>query len=576
MSIVVKNTKFDDCTVMDISQLSQLQFNHDCNSYSYTLWPKDETVKMCELYIGLPNMPEIFYVPLKPCPLGFTLQEDRKLCYCDPVLNRNEVISIKFCNLSDETILRPAYSWIFAKTDNTNIIMYIVSSQCPFDHCLPHQTNLNLSNPDSQCKFNRAGLLCGKCHQGLSNVFGSHQCKHCSNIYLLLIIPIAIAGLVLVTILYIFDLTVRNGTIHTYIFYVNIININVSIFFPNCHSFVCVLLSCMNFDFRIKSCFYNGMDDYAKQWMYLGLPFYLISIAIVFIILSRYSATVQKFTAKNALPVLATLFLFSYTKILVIVCNVLFRYSTVTHLPSNKTELVWSISTTTPLFGVKFFPLFIFCLILLLVLLPFNLILLITRTLSHLKFIARFKPILDTYFGAYKDTAYYWTGLLLLIRAIVYALPAIDEDLSFLVISFLLGGLLCLHAAVQPFKSKFCNIQECVAILNLLALHAALLYKKILVGQKIAMVLIRIGVYYFIMAIVLHCCMYRWNNLIYKNIKWSLFMICKVKIVCFKFKIKIPQQDNSTEINSLRSRIPDVAYPNFQEFQESLLAVGHD
>ena len=318
MPIVAKNTPFDDCTVVDISQLSQLQFNYDCNSYSYTLWPKDATVKMCKLYIGLPNMPEIFYVPFKTCPLGFTLQEDRKSCYCDPVLNK---ISIKSCNLSDETILRPAYSWIFAKKDNTNNITYTVSSQCPFDHCIPQQTDLNLSDPDSQCQFNRIGLLCGKCQQGLSSVFGSHKCKHCSNIHLLLIIPISIAGLALVAFLFIFDLTVRNGTINICIFYVNIININVLILFPNCHSFVCVILSFMNFDFRIASCFYNGMDDYAKEWIQLMLSFYLIIIAIVFIILSRYSATVQRFTAKKALPVLATLFLFSYTKVLVTVCN---------------------------------------------------------------------------------------------------------------------------------------------------------------------------------------------------------------------------------------------------------------
>ena len=93
-----------------------------------------------------------------------------------------------------------------------NNTTYIVSSYCPFvDHCIPKQTDLNLSDPDSQCQFNRIGFLCGKCQQGLSSVFGSHQCKHCSNIYLLLIIPISIAGLVLVTFLYIFDLTVRNG-----------------------------------------------------------------------------------------------------------------------------------------------------------------------------------------------------------------------------------------------------------------------------------------------------------------------------------------------------------------------------
>ena len=513
----------------------------------------------------------MFYVQFKPCPLGFTYQENRKSCYCDRVLNKNEAISIKSCNLNDETILHPAHSWIFAKRDNnTNNTTYVVSSYCPFEHCLPYQSNLKLTNPDSQCQLKRAGLLCGKYQQGLSAIFGSHQCKHCSNIYLLLIIPVIIAGVVFVTMLYTFNLTIRSGTVTTCIFYVNIVNINISIIFPSCQSFICLTLSYMNFDFRTTSCFYNGMDDYAKEWLHLVLPLYLIIIAIVFIILSRYSTTVQRFTAKKALPVLATLFLFSYTKILISVCNVLFRYSTITHLPSNKTELVWSISTTTPLFGVKFLALFIVCIILFLILLPFNLILLFTRSLSCLRLITTFKPILDNYFGPYRDSAYYWTGLLLLIRVIVYVLLAIDEDMS-LIISVLFSGLLYLHTAVQPFKNKFHNIQECITILNLSAIHAALSYKKNLVGLKIAKTLIAVGVIYFMLAIIFHCCMYRWNNMIHKIMKWMFYKISKVKGIkwlCHKFcKEQVPQADQNNQLE-----IADVDN-NYREFQEPLVAL---
>ena len=572
MPIVVENTIDDNCSVVDISQMSQSHLIHGCDSYSYTLWPKDERVEMCELFIGLPNMPEMFYVQFKLCPLGFTLQENRKSCYCDPVLSKNKVISIKSCNFSDETILRPAYSWISAKRDdNTYNTTYMVSSYCPFQLCLPQQSYLNLSNPDSQCQFNRTGLLCGKCYEGLSTVFGSIKCKQCSNIYLLLIIPIVIAGIVFVTLLYIFNLTVSNGTVNTCIFYINILNINVYMLFPNCdESFACVALSYMNFDFRTKSCFYNGMDNYVKAWLHLLLPLYLISIAIVFITLSRYSATVQRFTAKKALPVLATLFLLSYTKVLIMVSNVLFRYSTVTHLPSNKTELVWSISTTTPLFGVEFLALFIVCIILFLILLPFNLILIFARKLSCLRLVTTFKPILDTYFGPYKDSAYYWTGLLLLIRVIVYVLLVLDEDISLLAIPGLLGGLLCLHAAVQPFKRKVYNIQECTTILNLSLAYSALSCNKNLIGIKIAKVLTTIGVVYFILVIVLHCIMYRWNS-IYNCIKWlhsnaRKWSYCKIQ------RANALQEDHGCQMKSFRDRIQDKTY-NYEEFQEPLVAL---
>ena len=138
MPVVAENTINDDCTIVDVSQLSQTHLNNTCNSYRYTLWPRNKTVRVCKLFIGLLGMPEIFYVEFKHCPLGFTLQESKRSCYCDPVLTNNEVVHIESCNLSDETILHPAHSWIFAKNDNIHNTTYVVSSYCPFHHCLSH------------------------------------------------------------------------------------------------------------------------------------------------------------------------------------------------------------------------------------------------------------------------------------------------------------------------------------------------------------------------------------------------------------------------------------------------------
>ena len=59
----------------------------------------------------------------------------------------------------------------------------------------------------------------------------------------------------------------------------------------------------------------------------LAFPFYLIFIATLLIITSHYSTTIQRLTVCRALPVLATLFLLSYNKILLTVSIVLFHYS---------------------------------------------------------------------------------------------------------------------------------------------------------------------------------------------------------------------------------------------------------
>jgi len=92
------------------------------------------------------------------------------------------------------------------------------------------------------------------------------------------------------------------------------------------------------------------MNEYTRTWLQLAFPIYLIFIATLLIITSRYSTAIQRLTARRALPVLATLFLLSYTKVLLTVSNVLFSYTTITYLPSNDTTLVWSVDTSVPLF----------------------------------------------------------------------------------------------------------------------------------------------------------------------------------------------------------------------------------
>ena len=273
---------------------------------------------------------------LRPCPIGFSLHP-QGYCQCDPILS-SHIPSLTTCDIDHQTIPRPANTWISAHTIN-NSHSYHVSLHCLFDYCLPHSSQLNLSTPDSQCQFNRSGVLCGQCQHGLSTVFGSSQCKHCFNIYLLIIIPLGISGLLLVILMFLLDLTTTNGKINSFLFYTNIIGINQALFYSTRRSLTYTFISLANLDLGIETCFYNGMDDYTKTWLQLVFPIYLIFIATLLIITSRYSTTIQRLTARRALPVLATLFLLSYTKVLLTVSNVLFSYTSIIHLPSNYTTL---------------------------------------------------------------------------------------------------------------------------------------------------------------------------------------------------------------------------------------------
>ena len=234
---------------------------------------------------------DVFQVQLLPCPIGFTLLNG--ICDCDPYLVNSD-LQINTCYINELAIQSPANSWIVYQ-NGISETQYLISLHCPVDYCSPSTTKLNLVHPDSQCQFHRTGLLCSQCQNGLSMIFGSSRCMRCTNVYLLLSIVVLIAGVILVMLLYCLNLTVTKGTINEIIFYANIISINGSVFLVNDNVYkpLKVFISFTNLDLGIETCFYNGMDSYAKMWLQLLFPFYLIMMATLLIITSRYSTRIQ-------------------------------------------------------------------------------------------------------------------------------------------------------------------------------------------------------------------------------------------------------------------------------------------
>ena len=97
-----------------------------------------------------------------------------------------------------------------------------------------------------------------------------------SNPYLLLLIVFALAGLALVVFLIFCNLTVTEGMINGIVFYANIVHINRSIFFPSTKgNLLTVFIAWLNLDLGIDTCFYEGMDAYAKAWLQFVFPTYI-------------------------------------------------------------------------------------------------------------------------------------------------------------------------------------------------------------------------------------------------------------------------------------------------------------
>ena len=365
-------------------------------------------------------------VKLIPCNnlTGFMLDKNSGVCTCTlPLRQRN-----MSCDINSKVITRLPPYWLSNYSNHL-----LLHDNCAYDYCKPTIVLIIMMEPNisDQCAFNRYGTLCGSCREGMSQVFGTTRCLKCSNIHILYIFLFAVAGIVLVVILFVFNLTVSAGAINGLIFYANIVKINESAFFPPGDvSLFRVFISWLNLDIGIEMCFYNGMDSYAKTWFQFLFPLYLWLTMAGIIVACRFSVKMVRLFGYNSVEVLATIFLLSYTKLLRTVITVF--SSTTLEYPDGQ-KAIW-LYDGNYLFGrgSHLVLLFFSLLFLVAVALPYTFLILsvqFLRQYSHLrllKWVISLMPVFDAYLGPYKHKHGYWTGLLLVLRIILVAVFAFN------------------------------------------------------------------------------------------------------------------------------------------------------
>ena len=359
-------------------------------------------------------------VDLLECPIGFTQISGQ--CHCEHFLDTSNVQ----CNLSATTFmfLRSGNSW-FAYNNNTQCITG--TTNCPFDYCNRSKVLFNIMAPDRQCVANRVGILCGQCQSHLSIMLGSNRCGTCSNWYLFLLPVFALAGIVLVAVLMFLNLSVSVGTINGLLFYANMMKLNEAFFFPNGSvPVVSQFISWLNLDLGIEVCLFDGLDGYWNTWLQFAFPAYLFLLMGGIIVGCRYSVWLCRLCGSHAVPALATLFLMSYTKILLTVTNAL----SMSRLLCNDSILtVWSVDGNIEYGSVKHLILVVFSCGVLVVGLSYPVLVLCAPLLERYSHkciplhwwnpVAKFKPLFDAYGGPYKDKYRFWTGVTLMVRLTV-------------------------------------------------------------------------------------------------------------------------------------------------------------
>lgn len=162
----------------------------------------------------------IIHLKKEDCALGFMKRVDSCECVCLPLIT-----SIKLNCDTNGHVIRNNQQWVGVTYASSKHGRVIALKRCPFDYRADkNPLKIQLKDPDKLCAFNRSGILCGGCKPNFSRVLGSSRCKKCTSINLLIIIPCTLlAGLILIVILILLDITVSVGTISGLIFYANII-----------------------------------------------------------------------------------------------------------------------------------------------------------------------------------------------------------------------------------------------------------------------------------------------------------------------------------------------------------------
>ena len=481
-----------NCTTPDSSGIQQ-QSQKYCINYAYQVIEEnyEHTVAVVLVpktaYFNLfgGTLKYLTLVTVLPCPFGFMWNSTSQTCACGLVLQTYDVK----CDINTLTVTKIGTLWI----GTSSIGVLAVHKHCPYDYCNVTDTTFSLNDQDMQCNLNRGGILCGGCKTNFSAVLGSAQCMLCTDDYVWLLIPILLMGVVLMVLIFLFNCTVSVGTINGLILYANIVRPGVINLLPTNYQnhfgekFLFVFIDWLNLNFGIETCFYDGMDTYAKTWLELLFPLYILALVGAIIIGSRWSSRLAWLSKRNAVPVLATLILLSYTT--------LFQ-STVTIFSSTNLDIGSSIDDNPPVWladgnilyakGKHAYLLIAGLVITAVFIIPYTSLLFLAPWLqakSHLKifhWVNKLKPFIDAYQAPFKDRYRYWPGVHLMVRVVLYLVFTTnisnDINVNLLATVLVVGFYLGVANVLSVYKNQFLNLVETFFIVNIIFLSATMFY----------------------------------------------------------------------------------------------------
>ena len=225
------------------------------------------------------------------------------------------------------------------------------------------------------------------------------------------------------------------------------------------------------------------MDIYYKTWLRLAFPAYIIFIVFVIIWMSSCSSKFSNLIGKkDPVATLATLILLSYTKLLQTVI-VSFSFVFLNYPNETSSTLRWLPDPSIEFAAGKHIALICVAILILMVGLVYTFLIFSWRWLRECKVCKwtnnqRLHSFIDTYHIPHTGKHRYWTGLLLLVRIVVFILSAfsisIDPRITFLSVIAIMSCLFLYKTTfiIRVYKNWLLNAMDSFVYFNIVIFTA--------------------------------------------------------------------------------------------------------
>ena len=487
--------------------------SYQCTLVNFTVYKRDidpKTIDDTILVVSSADNSMLLNLDIKLldyCPLGFELNTTTGTCQCSSAIKKLGLVGdykpiCQIISYSLATIIKPpestAWGGLMKITNGTNMTTVFGVAHTCHESCnniqdytmfLINGSDVLIADPNNYlvnnlplCTPTKTGPLCSTCTtvNGIkySVVFGSSECKQCSNWWLLTLILYAVAGPLLIYLLFVLKLTLTTGTLNGIIFYAQAIGVlNKKItsshhVFSSLYSLTHVFLSILNLNLGFPLCFYNGMTELWKAGLSLLFPLYLLTIVVVLIILSRYSLRLSNRIAHSSVQVLVTVVHLSFISMFTSISNIVGPINIYTNDTSNPIFKVWYRDGTVEYGKGSHLILMIFILLVVgPVMFSYMTILVAGRPLMRIDILREYiRPVYEAIHGPYKHNKEFFFTTRLLLLVFLYTLDILykagDIYKSDVIAIPIIAFYVTIEVSCRPFRKMWLNIFDLFIMWN--------------------------------------------------------------------------------------------------------------